>query len=478
MNTKPASILHTFPPADEAAAAQLLNAELPGFSRKIVVLDDDPTGIQTVHDVSVYTNWEKSTLMQAFMDSTQMFFILTNSRSLSKAATTALHKEIAENLAQVSTELGIDFLLLSRGDSTLRGHYPLETMVLRNTLEAQMGHTFDGEIFCPFFPEGGRYTFDNIHYVKEKAAEEEILVPAGDTEFAKDKTFPFDSSDLTEYMEEKSEGARRREDCICISLEELRSLDCEGITQKLLSAENFAPVIVNAVSYTDLKVFAAAWIRAMKAGRRYLARCAAALPKIIGNISDKPLLTVNELKPQGTANGGLIIIGSHVKKTTAQFEALIQAGLPLSLLEFHVQAYFEEGGLEQETQRLLADADKLIRSQKTVLIYTSRKLLAPEGFSEEELLALSVKISESLTSIVSLLPVKPSFILAKGGITSSDVGTIGLHVKKALVMGQVKPGIPVWKTGPESKFPDMPYIIFPGNVGTETTLKEIVEMLV
>ncbi len=218
-------------------------------------------------------------------------------------------------------------------------------------------------------------------------------------------------------------------------------------------------------------------IRAMKTECHYLARCAAALPKVIGGISDKPLLTRQDLRPDDSRNGGLIIIGSHVKKTTQQFQQLLNAHLPLQPLEFRVSTYFEEGGLEGETRRVLARAEELIRSGTTVLIYTSRELLAPEGFSEEDLLSLSVRISEALTSVVSLLSVKPSFILAKGGITSSDVGTIGLHVRKALVLGQVKPGIPVWLTGPESRFPGMPYIIFPGNVGAPETLKEIVEEL-
>ena len=474
METMSIEILDSFAPADDSSVSRDLAGEFPDFQRKIVVLDDDPTGIQTVHDIFVYTDWSRETIREAFLDPSSMFFILTNSRSLSQADTSRIHREIAETVASVSRETGRDFLLLSRADSTLRGHYPLETALLRETLESSTDYSIDGEIFCPFFPEGGRYTINNIHYVQEGKQ----LVPAGETEFARDKTFSFHSSDLTEYIEEKTEGAFRKEDCICISLEELRAMDYDGITEKLMKAENFAKIIVNAISYTDLKVFAVAWIRAMKAGRHYLARCAAALPKVIGGVSDRPLLTRKELRPDGSENGGLIIIGSHVKKTTMQFQALLDAALPLEPLEFDVSSYFRDGGLEGETKRILRQAEDRIRSGKTVLIYTSRKLLAPEGFSEEELLSLSVKISEALTSVVSLLSIRPSFILAKGGITSSDVGTIGLHVRKALVLGQVRPGIPVWLTGPESKFPDMPYIIFPGNVGAPETLRDIATELI
>ena len=65
----------------------------------------------------------------------------------------------------------------------------------------------------------------------------------------------------------------------------------------------------------------------------------------------------------------------------------------------------------------------------------------------------------------------------KGGITSSDVGTKALAVKKARVLGQIQPGIPVWQTGAESRFPGTPYVIFPGNVGEDGTLKAAAEVL-
>ncbi|HIT89933.1 MAG TPA: hydroxyacid dehydrogenase [Candidatus Merdenecus merdavium] len=474
MDVQSISLLESYPEIDSVKVNNLLTEELFDFSPKIVVLDDDPTGVQTVFGVYVYTDWEKDTLTHAFKEENQMFFILTNSRSLSESETVKVHTEIAERLCQVSKEQNQTFLLLSRGDSTLRGHYPLETDTLKETLERNLPYSFNGEVFCPFFPEGGRYTFHNIHYVKEG----EHLTPSGNTEFARDQTFSFQSSDLTEYIEEKSKGNYTKESCVVISLEELRSLSFDPITMKLLQMEQFQKVVVNAITYTDLKVFTICWIRAMKKGKHYMARCAAALPKVIGNISDKPFLKGRELIAKGTTNGGLIIIGSHVKKTTEQFKALLESHTPLELLEFNVNSYFKEGGLESAAKEVLTQAEKHIQSGKTVLIYTSRKLLAPKDFLEEELLSLSVKISESLTSIVSMLHVKPSFILAKGGITSSDVGTIGLHVKKALVLGQVKPGIPVWLTGSESKFPNMPYIIFPGNVGTSTTLREIVESLI
>ena len=453
---------------DNSKAEELLSRAMEGFHKKLVVLDDDPTGVQTVHDVSVYTDWEEESIGSGFEEKESMFFILTNSRSFSIEETTKVHQDIAERVKKVAWEKGQDFMLISRGDSTLRGYYPLETQILADGLGG-----VDGEIICPFFPEGGRYTMDNIHYVKEQ----DNLVPAGMTEFAKDKTFGYKSSDLTEYVEEKTEGKYKKEDCITVSLEDLNALDVQGIKDKLMAARDMAKIIVNAVSYADLKVFCAVLVLAMKDGKRYMARTAAAFTKVLGRVSNQPLLERKQLEGE-TKNGGIVLIGSHVKKTTDQLNCLKELGGQVDFMEFQVNTVFEENGLEKEAEKTVKAAEEKILSGRTVVIYTSRRLLAPENMTTEEKLQISVKISNAVTSVIGKLSVKPKFIIAKGGITSSDVGTKALQVKKARVIGQVKKGIPVWMTGAESKFPGMPYIIFPGNVGEVSTLKEIVEELI
>ena len=477
----PVSILSGLPSPDPMLSEQLLSEAMKGFDPKIVVLDDDPTGVQTVHDISVYTDWTEETIRQGFQENNSMFFILTNSRSFSEEKTARVHAEIAENLEKVSAETRKPFILISRGDSTLRGHYPLEMDVLRQSSHL---NTPDVEILCPFFPEGGRYTFGDVHYVQEG----EWFIPAGETEFARDKTFGFHSSDLKEYVEEKTGGRKKASECVSISLEELAGCDVSGIEEKLRSVPSGTTVIVNAISYEDLKVFCAALVQAMKdkpdsPGRHFLARTAAAFPKVMGRVTDIPLLCREDFgrtkKPgdKETQKGGLVIVGSHVKKTTDQLECLKKACLPIEYIEFDVNTIFRDGGLTAERDRAAALADQAIAAGKTAVIYTTRELLAPENLSREELLSVSVQISEALTGILSCLTQTPGFLIAKGGITSSDVGTKGLLVKKATVTGQIKKGIPVWKTGPESRFPDLPYIIFPGNVGGKETLREIVEEL-
>lgn len=466
-------ILDTFKTIDEDKLNKLLVNELKNLNRKIIVLDDDPTGVQTVHDVSVYTDWDKSSIEQGFDEENSMFFILTNSRGFTVAQTTEVHKEISKNIVDISQKVNQDFIIISRSDSTMRGHYPLETNLLKNEVEKLSGKLFDGEIIMPFFKEGGRFTIDNVHYVKEG----EMLVPAGMTEFAKDKSFGYKSSDIGEWCEEKTNGEYKSSDMIYVSLEELRSLNIDSITEKLKMAKNFNKIIVNAIDYVDVKVFTIAFIRAVNSGKEFIFRSAAAITKVLGGVSDKELLTKEELVLKDNTNGGIILVGSHVNKTTQQLEELKNCKHPIEFIEFNQHLVLQENGLKNEVKRVIQVVEEKITNGKTVAVYTRRERFDLDTNDKDKQLMVSVEISDAVTSIVGMLNVRPNFIIAKGGITSSDVGTKALKVKKATVMGQIKPGIPVWMTGEESKFPNMPYIIFPGNVGEVSTLREAVEVL-
>ncbi|WP_160036146.1 four-carbon acid sugar kinase family protein [Paenibacillus sp. An7] len=465
-------VFSKIPSFDTTLVNETIKNELSNFNKKIIVLDDDPTGVQTVHGISVYTDWSLESIEKGFQEENSMFFILTNSRGFTAAETTKAHQEIAANIVEAAKKSNREFTIISRGDSTLRGHYPLETQVLKETVEADSDMKFDGEIILPFFKEGGRYTIDNIHYVQYDTE----LVPAGETEFAKDRTFGYTKSHLGEWAEEKSNGEYKAEHMTYISLDSLRAVDIETIEQQLLKVEDFNKVIVNAVDYSDVKVFTIALIRAMNKGKNFLFRSAAALTKVIGGVSDKALLSRDEIMSDSTNHGGLVIIGSHVKKTTEQFEELKKSN-DIEFIEFNVHLVLEPEKFEKELDRVVEETNKLILNGTNVAVYTRRERLdLGEGKQEEEL-KLSVKISDAVTSIVKRLEVRPSYIIAKGGITSSDIGTNGLEVKRATVAGQIRPGIPVWTTDNESKFPGISYVIFPGNVGTKTDLREVVEML-
>lgn len=466
-------ILTSFQKIDEAYIDSLLKKEIEANNKKIVVLDDDPTGVQTVHDISVYTNWDKDSICQGFEEENNLFYVLTNSRGFTEEQTTKAHHEIAEVVDEVARETGKEYIFISRSDSTLRGHYPLETQLLKADYEKNTGKTIDGEIMCPFFKEGGRFTIDNVHYVKYG----EELVPANETEFAKDKTFGYTAYTMPEYIEEKTKREYKAADVTCISLEDIHNMDIDKIEAQLMGVTGFNKVIVNAVDYADVKVFCTALYRAMAKGKVFMFRTAAAIVKVMGAVTDQPLLTREQMVVKETTNGGIVVVGSHTEKTTKQVECLKELK-DIEFIELDATLVKDDDAFEAEVSRCLAREEECIRAGKTVCCYTTRALITADTGDKEDELRLSVKISDAVQSLVGRLSITPSFVIAKGGITSSDVGTKALEVKKANVLGQIKPGIPVWQTGEESKFPLTPYVIFPGNVGEISTLKEAVEVLV
>ena len=471
-NHIPISILTKFPQNKKKEVDFLLQAELKKNARKIIVLDDDPTGVQTVHDVSVYTCWDKKSIEAGFAESNNLFYILTNSRGLSADAAEHLARTIAQTIISVSRTTKKNFLLISRSDSTLRGHYPLETETLRKVIELNTRQRIDGEILCFFFEEGERFTVDDIHYVQYN----NMLIPAGETEFARDKTFGYTSSNLCDYIEEKTSGQYKASDTISIALRDLRLLNFDKIEAQLMDVHDFQKIIVNAIDTMDVKVFCIAVYRALAKGKEFIFRSAASLVKGMGGISEQALLTRSELNLNKGANGGLIIIGSYTQKTTEQLYKLLE-NKKVVAVPFDSDLILQKELLQKEIERVVKKSEQLIEEGKTAVVFTNRRLLTMPGDTKEVLLQRSVEISHALQSIVSNLKVKPTFIIAKGGITSSDIGTKALSVRKATVLGQLCPGVPVWCLGPESKFPSMPYIIFPGNVGSANTLRDACEKL-
>ncbi|RQD71867.1 MAG: hydroxyacid dehydrogenase [Tindallia sp. MSAO_Bac2] len=443
------------------------------LNRKIVVLDDDPTGIQTVHGVYVFTGWTQAMMEDGFSNPENIFYILTNSRSFSKQKTKKVHEIIAKEVIVASEKSGKNYIIISRSDSTLRGHYPLETETLRRTIESASGKKYDGEILIPFFSEGGRITVNNTHYLLEK----DRLIPVSESEFAKDKSFGYKHAHLGEFVEEKTAGEYKAEECEYISINDLRSLKVDEITHQLMKVKDYGKIIVNAENYYDMKVFVIALVKAILDGKEYLFRSAASFPKTLSGIADKPYLKAEELVSPKANNGGIILIGSHVRKTTEQMKCLLNSGLALTEVEFNQHLVMDDEKMEVEVNRVRQIVDYSISQGRHVVVYTKRERYDLDTEDQEEQLRVSVKISDALTEIIKRLEAQPGFMITKGGITSSDIGTKAIGVQKAYVMGQAIPGVPVWMTGAESKFPHMPLIIFPGNVGDENALKDIVERL-
>jgi uncharacterized protein YgbK (DUF1537 family) len=432
---------------------------------KVVVLDDDPTGTQTVHGIPVLTEWPIETLQKELENDLPAFYMLTNSRSLTPLQARSINTEIGHNLVQAAQRANRQFVTVSRSDSTLRGHFPGEVEALTRAL----GQSFDGWIIIPFFLEGGRYTLGDIHYVHEGS----WLVPAGETEYARDSTFGYRSSNLRHWVEEKTEGRISSGDVASISIEDIREGGPNRVKERLLGIRDGKICVVNAIAYRDLDVFVGGLLAAEAQGRRFIYRTAASFVQVRAGLFARPLLTCSDLD-MPESGGALIVVGSYVPKTSAQITTLLS--LPqITSVQVNVEALLDESRRQEAIEHIAQSAERELRNERTVVIYTSRELVT--GNDPESNLSIGSRVSDGLISILGLISTRPRYLIAKGGITSSDVATKGLGVKRALVLGQILPGVPVWQLGTESKYPSMPYIVFPGNVGGPGALAEAVNIL-
>jgi uncharacterized protein YgbK (DUF1537 family) len=441
----------------------LIRSRLGESSDVVVVLDDDPTGTQTVHDIPVLTTWGVCELRDEIALGTRLFYILTNSRSLPGPQAAQLGREIGQNLAQAAQQAQRTLRLISRSDSTLRGHFPGEVFALADGL----GESFDALVIVPFFLEGGRYTIDDVHYVSDGAR----LVPAGQTEFALDKAFGYSSSRLPEWVQEKTGGAVLASAVRSITLDDLRKGGPQRVTERLLALPRGAICIANAASMRDVQVLALGVLDAERAGRRILCRTAASYVQARGGMEARPLLTRDGLDLTGGV-GGLIVVGSYVQKTSDQLSRLLQ--LPGVIpIELDVTRLLADPSAQIEAAAM--KASESIRTGRDAVIFTSRRLITSDDPAQS--LAIGGVVSQALVDVVRGVRERPRYVLAKGGITSSDIATRGLNVRRAMVRGQLLPGVPVWQLGDESRWPGLPCIIFPGNVGGVTSLDDAARLL-
>jgi uncharacterized protein YgbK (DUF1537 family) len=460
-----AATLAELPPEWPADPLPAIRAAVRAADEMLVVLDDDPTGTQSVHGISVLTAWPVDALRAELDSEMPAVYLLTNSRSMPLAQAQSLNAEIGRNIRAAARPHGRRPVVVSRGDSTLRGHFPGEV----DALAAALGGGFDATLLIPAFIAGGRYTINDVHYV----ADGDRLIPAGETDFARDATFGYRASNLREWVAEQTSGRVPAARVAAISLETIRRAGPDGVAAQLAELHSGGVCVINAASERDLTVAALGMLQAEARGKRFLYRTAASIVPLRAGISPRPLLTRADLDLP-TAGGGLIVIGSYVPKTSGQLDALLKqpdlAGVEIDVAEL----LFGDDG-EREIARVAAAAELRLRENQDVVLFTSRQLVT--GADAEHSLAIGRRVSSGLVSIVRSINVRPRYLLAKGGITSSDIATRGLDVERALVLGQILPGVPVWRLGAESRYPGLVYIVFPGNVGGPGALAEVVAAL-
>jgi uncharacterized protein YgbK (DUF1537 family) len=426
-------------------------------SPKIIVLDDDPTGSQTVHSCLLLLKWDVETLMLGLQDASPIFFVLTNTRSLTAQAAAEVTQEVCENLktALKNTDTH-NFLLVSRSDSTLRGHYPVETDVI-----AQQLGPFDAHFLTPQFFEAGRVTVNSTHYIESNGQR----MPTHDSEFAQDSVFGYSTSYLPDYVAEKTQGKIPASQVERFLLEDIR----KGSLDRLMALQNNACVAVDGETQSDLDQFADDLLSAAAQGKKFLFRSAASLLTALAKLPPQPT-PAEEMKRITRSSLGAVVIGSHVQKTTQQLQQLLKAP---GIMGIEIDVNRLKDNLETEYRELLSEVVtqvQHIHSQgQTPAIYTSREELV---FADKQTrLAFGEAVSTLLIDIVKGLPNDLGFLISKGGITSNDTLSKGLELTSARLLGQVTPGVSVVITAADHpQFANLPVVLFPGNVGDDQAL--------
>lgn len=470
-NIKPvpaASYLDRWPGVrDDPAVRRQIATQVRTGGHKVIVIDDDPTGCQTVHDVPLLLEWSVDALLDGLQDGSPVLFVLTNARAVAAEAAAQINRQIARNLREAAGLAGVEFVVVSRSDSTLRGHFPQET----DALDDELG-PFDGVVIAPCFFEAGRHTVEGVHWVRQG----DRLIPAAMTESAADPNFGFGHSYLPAWIEEKTAGRTTADRVLLAGIQDIRVGGAARVADILHRAQRGQPIVVDAIGYADLETFVAGLLLAEAGGQRFLYRTAASFVRVRGGIDERPLLTRRELLPSRHAAPGLVAVGSFVPRTTAQLTALLDAN-PTAGVELDVLRLLDESGRPSVVAAVLKRVCDLHARGETPVVYTSRQLVA--GDARHSSLEVMNIVSAALVGVArqAAQMCRFGFLVAKGGITSHDLAFRALDARRARVLGQIAAGVPVWRLGPESLAPDMPYVVFPGNVGEAETLTTVVASL-
>lgn len=299
-----------------------------------------------------------------------------------------------------------------------------------------------------------------------------MLVPAAETPFARDAAFGYHHSNVREWVQEKTGGRIRAADVASISLTDIRNGGSSSVAEKLSALSNGRVCVINAASLSDMAIVTDGIAQAETRGKRLLCRSAASLVQTRLGLATRPLLDGRALGLK-RESAGLIVVGSYVPKTTAQLNVLLSSGV--AAVEIAVSLLLDDARHAIEIARARHAVEAHLRAGTDVVVYTSRELVS--GVDARDSLAIGGRISSGLVTLLSELRMRPRYVIAKGGITSSDLATKALGMRRAWVLGQLLPGVPVWRGEKDSRYPGMPYVVFPGNVGADDALVNAVNKL-
>ncbi len=469
----------------------------------MVVFDDDPTGSQTLHGCPLLLRWDGDTLAAALRHPSPFLFLLANSRALAPA-------EARQRVGAIAAALGpaleaaraagvIDrWLLVSRGDSTLRGHFPLEM----EAIAAALG-PFDATLLVPAFLEGGRTTEAGVHRLQG--------TPVHETPFGRDRLFGYSTSYLPDWVEQKSGGRLPAAGVGRLSLDDLER-GGEHLRRRLLalalpqSAGAVPPwsagrvVAVDACSHRQLAHLGET-MRALTApsdpaaaaavtpgtarpdaghggasddhgpgslappggacgsgglapravpGPRLLVQCAASLLNALAPLPPQPrgAAELAVLRRRGAGGGplpGLVLVGSHVPMADRQLARLLAepacaaVEVPVETVQRVLEGPLPDRLLTSLEAAWLERLEGLLAAGRTPVLHTSRGEVPCRHDRERRHLGLS--LAGAMARLVGRLAPRLGYVISKGGTTSQTLLADGLGLAAVELQGQLLPGV-------------------------------------
>ena len=438
---------------------------------KFVVIDDDPTGSQTVHDCLLLLKWDCATLVKGLKSKSNLFFILANTRSLSENDAKLTIEEICKNLKAVlgSQAHQEEIIIISRGDSTLRGHNFLEPNVLNICLGP-----FDATFHIPAFIEGKRLTINGSHFVDK--------IPIDQTIFSRDKIFGYETSNVKDLLFQKSKSQINIEDIQNLFFSDIEILNDEEnniVFQTLKNLKNNKHVIVDIENYSQLKKFSLI-IKKLTKQKKFLFRTAASFISSISEKKSVPKVKTffSNLRIRNREKSflpGLIVVGSYVELSTIQLNNLLEinncAPIEIDVFEFFKITSSENNQIRRNLfkNKFLKEIRFSFQKGKTPVLFTSRKFLSLD-YSEQ--FNFYNSLACFIAELVADLKYEIGYLISKGGITTNVILSDGLNADYVYLEGQILTGISVvtYNLKNDKK---LPIVTHPGNIGAKDSLNYI-----
>ena len=431
--------------------------------RITVVLDDTLTGAQALPDVPVLTSRSVEAFTAEFERGANSMVVLMNTRNLSPGDARALYQRVTRNLLEAQQHTRRPFTIVSRGESNLLGHFPDNFTAVSAVMPSQ----FDGVLFVPALSNS--YTVNNTHYLLVDGE----YVPASQTPYAGDYAFGYDTSNLREWIAQKTGGTVPAESVASISIETIRRGGANAVRDQLMSLENSAFCVVNAAHRRDLDVVALGARLAEEAGKQFYYRGSSEFAAALSGIAPKPVLNPRDLH-MGDGVGGLVVVGSHVQRSTEQLIALLASG-EVTGIEVRVESLLHDESQRAKVARC-SDILETALQHSDVVLYTSRRIIGADDPIHAQI--VTQRVNTGLVSILNGVRARPRYVLVKGSITASDIVTRSLNVKRAVAAGEVAPDVLAWTIGNgNTGLPKRTFMIAPGTVGEQDTLLHLVRSL-